>query len=125
MPKLVYLSPGELFQRTDEDEHWLYVHASGDGRFFGSGWARTADRQDAFYVSLAVNDATLERAIAAAMEWARQHDVPCIWVQLLPNGRHSFRSIAAIRAWAATRRGRKAAATLTSDGGTGKSADDR
>lgn len=36
------------------------------------------------YASLAEDDASLEKALAAARAWAEKYSVPTIWVQLTP-----------------------------------------
>jgi hypothetical protein len=36
------------------------------------------------YASLAEDDISLERALAAAQAWAERYQVPTIWVQLTP-----------------------------------------
>jgi hypothetical protein len=84
MVELVYLSPGEQMPEAAGDEPWLLVEASGDGRFFGSGYGFNASGEGVFYGSLAENDVSLDAALGAASEWAADQGVPCIWVQTTP-----------------------------------------
>jgi hypothetical protein len=84
MVELIYLPPGERMPELPDDELWLTIEASDDGRFFGSGYGRKLSGEGVFYASLAENDATLEAAIAAATEWAGERGVPRIWVQTTP-----------------------------------------
>lgn len=84
MAEVIYLQPGERMPESPEDEPWLTVEASDDGRFFGSGYERKPSGKGVFYVSLAENDLTLEAAIAAATEWAGERGVARIWVQAAP-----------------------------------------
>ncbi len=85
MVELIYLPPGEQMPELPDDEPWLTVEASDDGRFFGTGFGRNPSGEGVFYVSLADDDVSLEAAIAAAMDWAGERDVPCIWVQTTPD----------------------------------------
>jgi hypothetical protein len=85
MVDVVYLSPGEQMPEAADDEPWLTVEASDDGRFFGSGWGRKPSGEGVFYVSLAENDGSLEAALAAATEWANERGVARIWVQRTPS----------------------------------------
>jgi hypothetical protein len=84
MVELIYLSPGEQMPEVGDDQPWLTVEASDDGRFFGTGWGRKPSGEGVFYASLAENDASLEAAIAAATEWAVERGVSRIWVQTTP-----------------------------------------
>lgn len=68
-----------------EDEPWLVLEASDDGRFFGTGHGRNPSGAGEFYVSLAESDISLEAAIAAATDWASERGVRRIWVQTTPN----------------------------------------
>jgi len=67
-----------------EDEPYLTVEASDDGRFFGSGWGYKPSREIVFYMSLPESDISLKAALAAATEWAGQRGVSRIWVQTTP-----------------------------------------
>ena len=40
MVELTYLAPGERLPELPDDEPWLTVEASCDGRFFGTGYGR-------------------------------------------------------------------------------------
>lgn len=84
MVDVVYLPPGEQMPEAPDDEPWLTVEASDDGRFFGSGWGRKSSGESVFYVSLAESDVSLEAALAAATEWAARRGVSRIWVQTTP-----------------------------------------
>lgn len=37
MAEVVYLTPGEQMPDLGDDERWLTIDASDDGRFFGTG----------------------------------------------------------------------------------------
>ena len=67
-----------------DDQPWLTVEASNDGRFFGTGGSWKADGEWAGYGSLVEDDVSLETALAAAQEWAAKCGVPKIWVQVTP-----------------------------------------
>ena len=84
MVELRYLDPGRPMPVFDDDESWLMVEASDDGRFFGTGFAHKANGEAVFYASLAEDDVTLERAIKAAQAWAAKYDVGQIWIQASP-----------------------------------------
>ena len=84
MVEVLYLSPGEKPPEADDDEPWLHIDASDDGRFFGSGWGRTPTGESSFYVSLAEDDDSLDAAIKAATAWAKTRGVTRIWVQREP-----------------------------------------
>jgi len=84
MVELVYLSPGEQLPERADDEPWIMVEASDDGRFFGTGCGRNSSGESVFYVSLSENDTSLEAAIAAATQWAVERGVSRIWVQTAP-----------------------------------------
>lgn len=81
MVELIYLAPGEQMPLLSERETWIVVEASDDGQFFGTGYGKKAGGEDAFYISPAENDVSLEVAIAAATRWAEQRGVSRIWVQ--------------------------------------------
>lgn len=84
MVELVYLRPGEEMPKVADDQPWLIVEASDDGRFFGTGWGRKLSGEGVFYVSLAEDDASLEEALGAATKWAGERGVIRIWVQTSP-----------------------------------------
>ena len=81
MACLIYVQPGEELPQFDDEQPWLTVEASDDGRFFGTGAAWKSNGDAVFYGSLAETDVSLETAVAAALEWATKYDVPTIWVQ--------------------------------------------
>jgi hypothetical protein len=83
--EIIYLHPGHQMPDVDDDEHWLLVEGSEDGRFFGSGWALNESGDGVFYVSLPESDVTLELALEAAKQWATKYHVPRIWVRASPN----------------------------------------
>ena len=62
-----------------DDQPWLYVEET-DGLFFGSGAAWKTSGEWVGYVSLSENDADLDTAVEAALDWARRYNVPTIWV---------------------------------------------
>ena len=84
MVELVYLPPGEEMPEVADDEPWLIVEASDDGRFFGSGWGRKPSGEGVFYASSSEDDISLEAALSAAIKWAGERGVTCIWVQTTP-----------------------------------------
>ncbi len=84
MVKYIYLQPDEQMPEVADEDAWLIVEASDDGRFFGSGYGFKASGEGVFYASSAESDVTLEAALAAATEWARERGVPTIWVQTSP-----------------------------------------
>lgn len=81
MARLIYLQPGEELPQFDDEQPWLAVEASDDGRFFGTGAAWKPNGDAVFYGSLAEGDVSLETAVAAALHWATKYNVPTIWVQ--------------------------------------------
>jgi hypothetical protein len=85
MAELIYLKPGERMPEPPDDEPWLTVEASHDGRFFGSGYGLSPSGEGVFYVSSAESDLNLETATAAARDWASERGVPRIWVQTTPD----------------------------------------
>jgi hypothetical protein len=85
MVEIIYLPPGERMPDLTEDEPWLTVEASDDGRFFGTGYGHKPSGEGVFYVSLAESDTSLEAAIAAATHWASERGVRRIWVQRTPD----------------------------------------
>jgi hypothetical protein len=84
MAEVVYLSPREQMPDLGDDQRWLMVEASDDGRFFGSGGSWRANAEWVGYGSLAEDDVSLEKAMAAVQAWAEKYEVPTIWVQLKP-----------------------------------------
>lgn len=82
MAEVIYLSPHEQTPDLGDDQRWLVVEASDDGRFFGTGSSRKADGEWVGYGSLAEDDVSLESALEAAQAWADKYLVPTIWVQL-------------------------------------------
>jgi hypothetical protein len=81
MAEVVYLAEGDEMPDAGEDTRWLCIESNGNGRFFGSGgsWKETGEWVG--YGSLAEDDVTLERALAAAQAWAAKYRVPTIWVE--------------------------------------------
>lgn len=81
MTDVVYFS-SEPPPQFAEDQRWLIVEASGDGRFFGTGSSWKKNGEWLGYASLAEDDVSIEAAIAAARRWASKYEVPTIWVEL-------------------------------------------
>ncbi|WP_126494680.1 MULTISPECIES: hypothetical protein [Sphingosinicella] len=79
-----YLSAGETMPEMADDELWLEIEASFDGRFFGTGCGRKLSGESVFYISLPEDDVNLKTALSAATKWAGEHGVTCIWVQTTP-----------------------------------------
>ena len=84
LAKVIYLARGEEIPDFGDDQRWLTVEASDDGRFFGTGSSFRSSGEGVHYISLPENDVTLEGALAAAQEWATKYAVPAIWVQQTP-----------------------------------------
>jgi hypothetical protein len=84
MAELIYLSPGAHMPELGDDEPWLIVEASDNGRFFGSGAAWKPSGEWVGYRSLSEDDGSLADALAAAERWAAQYGVNTIWVQTTP-----------------------------------------
>jgi hypothetical protein len=84
MTEIIYLSPDEQMPDVGDDQPWSTVEASNSGQFFGTGssWKRSGEWVG--YGSLTQDDISLERALAAAQEWASKYGVPTIWVQVTP-----------------------------------------
>jgi hypothetical protein len=82
--EVVYLNPGDQLPRFADEELWITVEASDDGRFFGTGFGRNSKGEAVFYASLPQHDHDLESALAAAQDWATSHGVTRIWVQTEP-----------------------------------------
>lgn len=68
-----------------EDEPWMKVEASSDGLFYGTGMGIKPDGKRVFYISHAENDTSLERALAAAHEWAELRGIQTVYVQKIPS----------------------------------------
>jgi len=85
MVELVHLAPGEQMPHIPDEEAWVTVEASDDGRFFGTGSAYKPTGEAVFYASVAADDDRLEAALAAATDWAAEHGVRRIWVQATPD----------------------------------------
>ena len=85
MVEIVQLAAGEQMPAMPDEEPWLTVEASDDGRFFGTGSAYKPTGEAVFYRSLAEDDASLEAALGAATEWAVKYGVRRIWVQATPD----------------------------------------
>ncbi|WP_299194488.1 hypothetical protein [uncultured Erythrobacter sp.] len=84
MAELVYLRPGEKMP-DHEEEPWLVIEASSDGRFFGTGASRRACGEWVGYGSLAEHVNSLKDALSAAQEWAEKYQVQTIWIQADPS----------------------------------------
>ena len=84
MAQIVYLSAGEAMPLVADDQPWMFVEATDDGRFFGSGAACKQDGEWVGYVSLIEDDHSLTAAMAAVEGWATKYGVPTIWVQTTP-----------------------------------------
>ena len=84
MADVIYLLRHEDMPDHGNDQRWLIIEASGDGRFFGTGASIKADGEWVGYGSLAESDLSLDSALAAAQQWAEKYDVPTIWVQPQP-----------------------------------------
>ena len=85
MAELIHLAPGEQMPALPDEEPWILVEASNDGRFFGTGAANKPNGDEVIYASLPENDVSLDVALAAAQKWAARHDVRRIWVQATPD----------------------------------------
>lgn len=85
MVEIFQLAAGEQMPEMPDEEPWLTVEASDDGRFFGTGSAYKPTGEAVFYASLAEHDGTLEAALAAATVWAVKFGVRRIWVQATPD----------------------------------------
>ena len=84
MADVIYLPPHEQMPDAGDDQRWITIDASDDGRFFGTGGSWKASGEWVGYGSLPEDDVSLERAMAAAQAWANKYDVATIWVQLTP-----------------------------------------
>lgn len=86
MADVIYLSPDENMPGQGDDQRWLIIEASDDGRFFGTGGSFKTSGEWVGYGSLPKDDVSLETALVAAQQWAEKYDVPIIWIQQRPNG---------------------------------------
>jgi hypothetical protein len=84
MPEIIHVEAGQPMPDFGDDELWITVEASDDGRFFGTGWSRKAAGNGVFYISLPESDGSLGAAVEAATRWAVEYHVPRIWVQAAP-----------------------------------------
>lgn len=84
MAEVIYLSSNEGMPDRGDDQRWLIIEATGDGRFFGTGGSFKANGEWVGYGSLAESDLSLGSALVAAQQWAEQYDVQTIWVQPKP-----------------------------------------
>ncbi len=85
MAEIIYLQLGQQIPGFGDDEHWLMIEVSDDGRFFGTGYAQKETGEGVFYASLPESDVSLEAALEAAELWAAKYRVPRIWVQAAPD----------------------------------------
>jgi hypothetical protein len=83
--EIIRLEPGQKLPEFPDDQPWLAVEASDDGRFFGTGWGYKDSGEAVFYISLPANDLTLEAAEEAAVNWAARHGVDCVWLRTDPD----------------------------------------
>lgn len=81
MVEIVHLAPPERMPAVADDEPWLIIEASNDGRFFGTGEGGTPSGVAKFYASLSEHDVSLETALDAACKWAVERGVMRIWGQ--------------------------------------------
>jgi hypothetical protein len=79
--EVIYLKPGEEMPDEGDEQRWLLIHPSGDGRFFASGGAWKPTGEWVGYGSLQEDDVSFEKALNAAQEWATKYHVPRIWVE--------------------------------------------
>lgn len=84
MAEVIYLPPHEQLPDLGDEQRWLIIEASGEGRFFGTGGSWKSNGEWVGYGSLAEDDVSFEKALAAAQAWAEKYRVPTIWVQLTP-----------------------------------------
>lgn len=84
MIEIVYLAPDEQLPQFNDDEPWLFIEASDDGRFFGTGEGRNVAGENVVYASSPANDGSIDRAINAAKRWAAHRGVKRIWIQTTP-----------------------------------------
>ena len=81
MAEVVYLAAGEEMPDEGDDMRWLRIEHSSDGRFFGTGASWKESGEWVGYGSLAEDDISFERALAAARAWTERYRVPKIWVE--------------------------------------------
>ena len=84
MVEIIHLAACEEMPEIPEDEPWLIVEASDDGKFFGTGSAFKATGEGVFYASPSDSDRSLKTAIEAARHWAIKYRIPRLWVQATP-----------------------------------------
>lgn len=89
MAEVTYLLPDQAMPDFGDNQPWLLIEASDDGRFFGAGSALKKTGEWVGYGSLVEDDISLEAALTAAQEWATKYGVPTIWVQPRPSDRFS------------------------------------
>lgn len=89
MVDIVRLAPGQELPDVPDDQPWLAVEASDDGRFVGTGWGHKSSGECVFYISVAESDLTLEGAVEAAAQWGAEHGVDRVWVQSDPGSWNS------------------------------------
>ena len=85
MTKIIYLVPGENFPMLPET--WVTVEGVCDGCFRAEGLGVSLDGRQEQYRSDPADEASLGKAISAALSWAQDHDVPTIWVRDGPTAR--------------------------------------
>ena len=85
MVAIKFLKPDEPMPDDGEDATWLLIEPfDNDGKYYGTGAARTPTGGWVGYASLAENDVSLERALEAARAWAKKYDVSVICVRTEP-----------------------------------------
>jgi hypothetical protein len=85
MVEVIRIERRAPWPEAKDDEPWLYVEPfDNSGKFYGSGWARKPGGEGIFYASLPEADVSLDRALAAAQEWAQKHNVPVIYLRTAP-----------------------------------------
>ena len=85
MADIVHLKAGEPLPAIADEQPWLFVEATPDGLFFGTGGAWKPTGEWVGYCSLPEDDVGLDRALVAACAWADRYAVPTIWVQATPD----------------------------------------
>jgi hypothetical protein len=85
MAVVKYLQPDEPTPDAGDDQPWMTVEPfDNDGKFYGTGGSTKPTGEWVGYASLAENDVSLEKALAAALEWAAKYNVPLIYVRTKP-----------------------------------------